>query len=543
MREIWDWDDSIYLGKIPEVNHTYNVVGNINEHGLIIGETTFGGLSQLSGSGTGAIMDYGSLIWVTLQRAKTAREAIKTMDALCQEYGYASEGESFSIADKDEVWLMELIGKGKEKGAVWVASRVPEGHVGSTANQARTRTFARDDPDHVLYAADVVSFAKKAGLYPKDGRDEAFAFADVYDPITFTSARLAEARVWNLFRQVAGKELLDPYLDWAQGYNLSHPMPLFVPAASKLSVNDTMWHMRTHFEGTWFDNEGVQRKDVGAGPGNSPYRWRPLVWQHGGKSFVNERTIGVQQTAWNFVAQSRGALPYPVSALIWWAPDDSSTAVRIPVYGAATEIPPSFADKVGQVPAAATAYGPDADAFTMTMDSAFWVWNLVANMCYGERYRDVYPLVQAEIAKHEDRFFAEVAATDAKAAALAKKGDVAGATAAVTAYTVAAGEKMTRDWRQFWMFLFSRTRDGFTTTPSAKKQCVAGSGAYKGCTARKIPDTAATGYSDAWYGRIVADSDNADHYGVRVKDGGKDGTRSLSEYEQRKIRVMDKRKH
>lgn len=294
-RMVWDWDDSVFLGTIPEANETFNVVGNMNEHGLIIGETTFGGLEALDGHNHGHIMDYGSLIWITLQRAKTAREAIQLMDTLCTLYGYASDGESFSLADREEVWLMELIGKGPEKGAVWVAQRVPDGYVGSTANQARIRTFPRDDED-CIYAHDVVDFAREKGLYPNHADDKSFSFSDVYDPVTFTGARLAEARVWNLFRAIAGPQLMDPYLDYATGQNLSHRMPLFVPAKSKLSVNGTMWLMRTHFEGTWFDNTGLVRPDVGAGSGNSPYRWRPLSWSDSstGKKYVNERTIGTQ---------------------------------------------------------------------------------------------------------------------------------------------------------------------------------------------------------------------------------------------------------
>ena len=294
LREIWDWDGSFYLGSIPEVSHTYNVVGNANEHGLIIGETTFGGLEALGGAGTGAIMDYGSLIWVTLQRAKTARAAIAIMDSLCQTYGYASEGESFSIADGEEVWLMELIGKGKEKGAVWVAQRVPEGYIGSTANQARITTFPRDDPANCLFAKDVVSFAQSHGLFPKDASEASFSFSDTYDPVTFGGVRLGEARVWNIFQPASGGAFGE-YLDYAQGKNLSHRMPLFARVAHKLTVNDTMELMRTHFEDTWFDTRGLSRDDVGAGSGNSAYRWRPLQWSSGGKHYVNERTVGVQQ--------------------------------------------------------------------------------------------------------------------------------------------------------------------------------------------------------------------------------------------------------
>jgi len=457
-------------------------------------------------------MDYGSLIWVTLQRAKTAREAIQIMDNLCQTYGYASDGESFSIADANEVFLMELIGKGKYgKGAVWVAFKVPEGFVGSTANQARIRTFPRDSAD-VLYSKDVVTFAQEVGLYPKDADAQDFSFSDIYDPVTFTGVRLGETRVWNLFNQIGGPEVMAPYLDYAQGKNLSNRMPLFVEAKHPLSVNDTMWHMRTHFENTWFDNRGIQRPDVGAGSGNSAYRWRPLVWSHEGKHYVNERTIGVQQTAWNFVAQSRGWLPKEVSGIIWWAPDDSATAVRIPVYACSTRIPPSFGDPIGQEPAAKTAYGPKADAFEMSLDSAFWVWNLVANIAYGERYADTYPLIQAEINKYESRFFTQVAQQDKIAAKMVEDGKSTEAVELMTVFSVSTGEQMTKDWRTFWMRLFSRTRDGFTTIAPTTPTCRPGQ--KENCTSRPLPSCQETGYTDAWYQRMVSDSDNAEHYRV-----------------------------
>jgi len=531
MRDIWDWDASTYNGHIPEVNHTYNVVGNVNEYGLIIGETTFGGLSDLGGVGTGNIMDYGSLIWVTLQRAKTAREAIATMDHLCTEYGYASEGESFSIADPNEVWLMELIGKGKEKGAVWVASKVPEGYIGSTANQARTRAFNHSDPENVLYAHDVVTFAQSKGLYPKDADPLNFSFSDIYDPLTATSARLAEARVWNIFMPVTDGAFIE-YLDYAQGRNLTNRMPLWAKPLQQLSVNDTMNLMRTHFEGTWFDNRGENRKDVGAGPGNSPYRWRPLTWKRNGLTYVNERTVGVQQTAWAFVAQSRSWLPAPLAALFWFAPDDSSTAVRIPVYGGVTRIPPSFGGRQGQEPAAAVAYAVESDAYTMSMDSAFWVWNLVANMAYGERYRDVFPEIQSKIHFFQDRFFKETEHID-EVASQKFKTDPAAAVEMVTAYTVTTGEQMTKDWRNFWMYLFSRYRDGFTTAPPPKKVC---KGAEKtGCTSRVVPDCATTGYTEEWYDRILTDSDNEEHYAIDVEQG-------REELAKKKLLVMDKRR-
>lgn len=317
-----DWDDSVFLGTIPEAAETLNVIGNANEAGVVIGETTFGGLPALDSHGTGGIMDYGSLIWIALQRSRTCRGAIALIDSLVQRHGYASDGESFSCVDGKEAWLMELIGKGKyEKGAVWVATKVPDGAVLAHANQARTTTFARDDPGSVLYSPDVVSFALKIGLFPEDAPDAAFDFSAAYDPVTFSGARHGEARVWDIYRRIAGPEAMDQYTDYARGFNLTNRMPLFVyPAAAaaaekKLSVADVMRLMRTRLEGTWFDNRGVTRADVGAGSGHSAYRWRPLIWHSSAAAngddadaeheYVNERTVGTQQTSWNFVAASR----------------------------------------------------------------------------------------------------------------------------------------------------------------------------------------------------------------------------------------------
>ena len=372
-REVWDWDDAVFLGTIPEASKTYNVVGNANEVGLVMGETTFGGVRQLDSHGSGGIMDYGSLIWIALQRCETCREAIELIDALVQRHGYASDGESFSCVDGKEAWLMELIGKGRfEKGAVWVATRVPDGAVLAHANQARTTTFAMDDPENVMYSPDVVSFARKVGLYPADAEafpDAAFDFSAAYDPVTFSGARHGEARVWDIYRHVAGADAMAPYLEYARGFNLTTRMPLFVyPAATadaatgasgdgglrggssrtsektrakarKISVSDVMAFMRTRLEDTWFDTRGVHRSDVGAGSGHSAYRWRPLMWHAAGQpegaasTFVNERTVATQQTSWNFVAASRSWLPKPIAAIQWWAPDDSATALRVPIYG------------------------------------------------------------------------------------------------------------------------------------------------------------------------------------------------------------------
>eukprot|EP00658_Telonema_sp_P-2_P081495 TRINITY_DN8368_c0_g2_i1.p1 TRINITY_DN8368_c0_g2~~TRINITY_DN8368_c0_g2_i1.p1 ORF type:complete len:591 (+),score=127.92 TRINITY_DN8368_c0_g2_i1:117-1889(+) len=529
IRQIWDWDSSMYLGNISEASHTWNVVGNANEWGVVIGETTFGGLPALDGAGTGAILDYGSLIWVTLQRAKTAREAIKIMDELVQEYGYASDGESFSVADGSEVWLMELIGKGKIKGAVWVASKVPNGMIGATANQARTRTFVQDDPENVLYAHDVVTFAQSQGLYPTTADPKLFSFSDVYDPVSFTGARLAEARVWVLFTLATKPGTMDRYLDYAQGRNLTNRMPLFVQTMRPLSVNDTMNMMRTHFEGTWFDNTGQVRADLGAGSGHSPYRWRPLSWQHGGNKFINERTVGVQQTAWAFVAQSRSWMPAPLKALFWFAPDDSSTAVRIPLYGGATRIPGSYGGQQGQEPGAGVPYAAAGDAYHMDLNSAFWVYNLVANLAYGERYADIYPLIQVEIAKYQAKFFREIQEIDSLATSLWRNGSEAAAVEMATKYCETTGDWMTGQWRQFWMYLFARTRDGLTVLPGKLAQCSPGQ--TRGCTSRYVPDTEESGYTQDWYGRIVAE--DGEHYRVPA---------AVGELDEWKLRRIQKRR-
>jgi dipeptidase len=266
-RECYDWDSGNYLGSIPEAAHTYNVVGNVNEHQLTITETTFGGLGQFS-SQKGAIIDYGSLIWITLQRAKTAQEAITVMDELMQKYGYASDGESFSIGDPNEVWIMEVMSKGEgELGSVWVAQKIPDGYVSGHANQARIRTFIQNDPSTSRFAHDVIDFARKKNLY--NGTDAEFSFSDTYDPVSFVSARMCEARVWNMFRQVAAEsDFENEYLDYVKGENLTNRMPLYIKPKEKISLNDTFWFMRGHYENTYFD----MSVDVGAGPFQSIYR-------------------------------------------------------------------------------------------------------------------------------------------------------------------------------------------------------------------------------------------------------------------------------
>lgn len=530
LRAIWDWDGQYYTGNIPEVNQTYNVVGNINEWGLIITETTFGGRDDLDGHGTGAIMSYGDLIFTTLQRAKTAREAIQVMDNLCQTYGYESNGESFGVGNSTEVWLLELVGKGKYgKGAVWVASKIPDGFVGSTANQARTETFNQNDPDNVLFSADLISFARSIGAFPSGSPDSDFNFREAFDPITFGGARFGEARVWNLLNPVCGG-CLDANLDFAQGYNLKNSMPLFVKSVNKLSLNDTAELMRTHFENTWFDNTGNTRPDIGAAQGHSPYRFRPLTWSYNNKTYLNERTVGVQQSGWSFLAQSRNWLPDPIKAITWFAPDDSSTSPHTPFYGCATRIAPSFGSLVGQTPGGGVPYAPVADAFTMSMDSAFWLFNLVGNLAFSERYSDAKPVILKNVYGAQTSMFAAAAQVDKDFVALYPV-DPAAAIEMVTRFGETNGEAISAQWRNLFYLLFATFRDGGILLPSTAQQCVGNQ--TDNCVAKLQPIDSETGYDEQWRGRIVNDSDNAIRY--LVPDAASE---ELAALETRKMKYM-----
>mgnify|MGYP001030609524 FL=1 len=309
MLKIYEWDTGDYLGEIPQVEHTYNVVGLINEHQLAIGETTWGGRSELRDST--AIIDYGSLMFLALQRAKTAREAIHVMGELVEKYGYYSSGESFSIADPEEVWFMDMIGKGPgNTGAVWVARRIPDGYISAHANQARIRRFPLDDEDDCLYAPDVIDFAREQGYF--EGKDREFSFADAYAPADYGALRFCEARVYAFFNRAAPS--LEMSMDYVKGKPGAEPMPLYIKPDRKLGVHDVMEYMRDHFEGTDFD----MTMDVGAGPYSCPYRWRPLVWEVDSIQYCNERATSTQQTGFSFVTQSRSDLPDPIGGIIWF---------------------------------------------------------------------------------------------------------------------------------------------------------------------------------------------------------------------------------
>ncbi|GMH65251.1 hypothetical protein TL16_g04151 [Triparma laevis f. inornata] len=483
-RDLYDWDSGAFLGSIPEAEKTHNVVGNCNEVGLCIGETTFGGLEELCETFPGSKVDYGSLIWVTLQRASNAREAIKVMDNLMQTYGYASEGESFSITDSREVWINEVIGKGTyEKGSVWVAKKIPAGYVSSHANQARITTFEWDDESKAMYAHDVMSFAQKIGLIKEGNGVEkgAFSFSDTYDPVTFEGARFCEGRVWSFFSSVMGEEFEKEYVDYASGFNLTNRMPLWVKPAEKISLSDVFSHMRNHFEGSELAFDG----DVGAGGFGAPYRWRPLTWEYGDDTYVNERAIGTQQTGWNFVASVRPSMPTPMQAVIWFGADDSATTVRVPFYASATELPLSFVGKGPQD-------GVVPPMMIFDLNSAFYVTNLVSNWAYS-RWSDIYPVVLEKIVEYEASFISQLHEVDQKVLGLINNGQQEEALNLMNAFAQKLGNGFTQQWFGFFGELFVRFRDGYDITPNSEDpEC--------GCTVGGI------GYNDATYGRIAEET-------------------------------------
>ena len=375
MRKIVEWDTGKPLGEIPEVPHTYATIGNMNEHGLAIAESTWGGREELAGTG---IIDYGSLIYVTLQRAKTAREAIKVMTNLVKDYGYASSGESFSIADPDEAWVMELIGKGKaDKGAVWVARRVPDGHISGHANHPRIHKFPlKDKTGETIYSPDVIKFARSQGYF--NGKDEDFDFSKAYGVTDFGALRGCDARVWAYFNKFSkGMDAYLPWIDRAEG----EPMPLWVKPDSLLTASDMKWMMRDHFEGTPYD----MTNDIGAGPYKVPYRWRPMTFTVDSVEYTHERAIATQQTGFSFVAQLRGDLPAYLRGLLWFGTDDANTSVYLPVFCSVKKAPAQLAH---------------GDINTLDWNSNFWVNNYVANQAYN-RYSLMIPDIRRVQSKLE----------------------------------------------------------------------------------------------------------------------------------------------
>jgi dipeptidase len=460
-------------------------VGNMNQHQLSIGETTFGGRAELADS-TG-IVDYGSLIYMTLQRAKNAREAVATISQLLSEYGYASSGESFSIADANEAWIMELIGKGPaNKGAVWVARRIPDGYISGHANHPRIMTFPLADgkksitskqldkinnPDiETVYAYDVIDVARKFGWFT--GKDQEFSFSDVYAPLDFSGARFCEARVWSGFNAVNAQ--MGQYLDYAMGKDLKNRMPLWIKPDNKLGLKDVMGMMRNYYQGTPMD----MTKDVGAGPYGSTVRWRPMTWKVDGVTYLHERAIATQQTGFSFVAQSRSWLPDPVGGILWFGVDDTYYTVYSPMYCGITSVPETFA--VG-----------NGDMMTFSDNAAFWVFNQVTNFAYTRTSLLINEL-QKKQSELEDGYIAETANTDKAASYLYKKSP-ADAVNYLTEYSVKAGNKTVAEWQGLYKFLFTKYMDG-----NVKEKRAVPTG-YKYYT----PKVTQPGYTEEWNRVIV----------------------------------------
>jgi len=485
MVNVYEWDTGKFMGKIPQKSHTYSVVGNMNQHQLSIGETTFGGRPGLEDST--AIVDYGSLIYMTLQRAKNAREAIYTFSKLTSDYGYASEGESFSIADANEAWILELTAKGPgNRGAVWVARRIPDGYICGHANHPRITTFPLADgvksitsmdidkiynPEiETVYAYDVIDVARKHGWFTGDDKD--FSYSDTYAPVDFSGARFCEARVWSGFNMVNSH--MGQYLDYAMGENLKNRMPLWIKPDNKLEVKDIAGMMRNYYQGTPMD----MTKDLGAGPYGSTVRWRPMEWKVDGVTYINERAISTQQTGFSFIAQSRSWLPDPVGGINWFGVDDTFYTVYSPMYCGITKVPETFA--VG-----------NGDIMTYSDNAAFWVFNQVANFAYT-RTRIINGDILKKQAELESGYAKETVNVDKTAEALYKKSP-SDAVKYLTEYSVKSGNNTVKEWKELYRFLFVKYVDG-----NVKERAEVPKN-YK----YHVPKLTQPGYGDDWYRILV----------------------------------------
>ena len=482
MLAVYEWDSGKYLGDIPEAQKTYATVGNMNEHSVIITETTFGGRSEMRNPS--GLIDYGSLIYITLQRATTAREAIDIIVELANTYGYYSSGESFSIADENEAWIMELIGKGKDKkGIVWVARRIPDGYISAHANQARITTFPLNDKENCLYAEDVISLAREKGYF--SGKDEEFSFAGAYAPLDFSALRGCEARVWSFFRMFA--EGMDKYEDYAMGYNPHNPMPLWVKPTNKISPKQVFDAMRDHYEGTKMD----MTTDIGAGGHGLPYRWRPMNFEVDGKTYVNERAIATQQTAFWLCGQARK----DKVGILWFGMDDAATSCLTPIYCNTTEVPATMAEGNGSM-------------LDHSDTSAFWIFNRVTNFAYLR-----YDLMSKDIRKvvdhWENTMLKEVETIDAKLAGLSEKA----LKKQTTEYSLATAQKLFDAWTRLDKYLLLKYIDGNVKSENADvlSYVIDGKTSDKhfveNGNGRKIPGKIQQpGYSEKWKRAVAADN-------------------------------------
>lgn len=510
---VYDWDSGQYLGLIDQVEHTYKTVGNMNEHQLIIAETTFGGRHGLNDPN--GIMDYGSLIYITLQRARTAREAIKVMAELTNKYGYFSEGESFSIVDKNEAWIMEMVGKGTEKkGSVWVALRVPDGYISGHANQSRIATFPLNDPENCLYAEDVIDFARSKGWF--SGEDSEFSFRDAYCPADFGALRGCEARVWSAFNilshgwftfeetksNLVTKDAYS-YVDYAMGHNPDNRMPLWIKPAKKVTVKNVADVMRDHYEGTPMD----MTTDIGAGGNALPYRWRPMDFEYEGKKYTNERAIATQQTGFWFVGQARGNYPDVIGGILWFGTDDAATSYVTPIYSNTEKVPECF--RLG-----------NGNLLSYSATSSFWINNRISNACY-RMYNIMAPYVRERIDKFENEQMEKVRQNDVKALELFKKSmdsaekagkkkslaydvmtDTGASFAAVkrllTSYSVKTAQDIFKQWQELEVTLTVKFIDG-----NVKAQNADGSFKHTDFSAGIPDELTQPGYTDTWKEAVV----------------------------------------
>ena len=437
MRDVVDWDTHVYHGQIPEAPVTYTVNGNINEYQVTIGETTCGGREEMIDPQ--GIIDYGSLIHIALQRSKTAREAIKVMTTLAQTYGYCSSGESFTICDPNEAWIMEMLGKGPgSKGVVWVAQRIPDNAISGRANQSRIGKFNMKDKKNVMYSKDVIKFARDKGWFT--GKDADFSWKMVYSAPDFAGRRICDARVWAFFnRFVKG---MDRYLPWALGKDKNaEDMPLWVIPDKKLSVQDVEAAMRDHFEGTPM---ALDSTDIGGGVWQMPYRPTPLYYEVNGKKYFNERPTSTQQTGFSYVSQMRSWLPRQIGGVLWFGNDDGNMVAYTPIYCGNT-VPPECYDT------------PGADAVTFSMKNAYWVCNWVSNMVYP-RYSLMFPSLKAVRDSLDQSYFAQQAEVEARAVELCKTSEEE-AVKYLNTYSNTKAQQMLERWKELAFYLIVKYND------------------------------------------------------------------------------------
>lgn len=437
MRKIYDWDSQKYLGQIPEAPETYNVIGNINEYQVSIGETTYGGREEMVDS-TGLI-DYGSLIYIALQRSKTAREAIKVMTTLTETYGYYSSGETFTICDPNEAWIMELMGKGPgSKGVVWVAVRIPDNAICAHANQSRITTFSQYKKGDVMYSKDVIKFAREKGWY--NGKDKDFSWRDTYAPVDFGGRRFCDARAWAFFNHF--DDNFDKYLPWVLGKDPdAEDMPLWIIPNRKVSLQDVQMCMRDHYENTPL---AMDSTDIGGGVWQMPYRPTPLAYTVNGKKYFNERPTSTQQTAFTYVAQLRSWMPREIGGILWFGNDDGNMVPYTPIYCGNTVQPECYNTQ-------------NADAVTFSDKNAFWVCNWVSNMVYP-RYSQMFPTLKEVRDSLETSYFAQQADIESEALALYKSNPKE-AIRFLNNYSNTQAQNMLAAWKDLAVFLIVKYND------------------------------------------------------------------------------------